>query len=114
MTMYGSTDLKSLKKGAPVLGSDYEIGTLERVESSGEKDVLLVQHGHAADLLAIPADMIAEANSDVIKLRCTREDAEVMIFQQDAEPGTVKPSPLASDLLGAPIEEALMDGPSTG
>jgi hypothetical protein len=114
MTHAGAADLNSLEKGALVLGTDLEIGALESVEpaqgSQGAR--LIVRHGHANDLLAIPADAIKDAAPTRIHLNLRREDAERLVYE-GGDAGLTDPSPDTHRVIGAPQPE-LPDGPSTG
>jgi hypothetical protein len=114
MTQAGTTDLNRLQKGALVLGTDLEIGALESVQpahgSAGAR--LIVRHGHADDLLAIPADAIKDAEPTRIHLNLRREDAERLVYE-DGDAGLTEPSPDTHNVIGA-TEPELPDGPSTG
>lgn len=112
MATQGSVDLSTLKQGTPVLGTDSEIGTLERVDAGGQQ--LIVRRGHAADLLAVPASNVSEASVSGIKLTCSREDAERMVLRDGATLETTKATPSPDDVLGKQNVDTQIDGPSTG
>jgi hypothetical protein len=114
MTQAGATDLTKLQKGALVLGTDLEIGTLEEVAPArGSRGArLIVRHGHADYLLAIPAYAIEDAEPTRIHLNLRREDAEVLAYESDGDAGPTSASPDADEVIGAP-EPELPGGPST-
>ncbi len=115
MTQPGASDLNKLQKGALVLGTDLEIGALEEVKpaegSQGAR--LIVRHGYADYLLAIPAESIKDAEPTRIHLNLRREDAERLVYEQDGDAGPANASPDNSTVIGAP-EPELPGGPSTG
>jgi hypothetical protein len=116
MTQAGASDLNKLQKGALVLGTDLEIGALEEVKpaegSQGAR--LIVRHGYADYLLAIPADAIEEAQPTRIRLNMQRQDAEMLIYEEkEADAGFTSASPDNPKVIGAP-EPELPGGPSTG
>ncbi|MFN0073830.1 MAG: hypothetical protein ACKVVP_20310 [Chloroflexota bacterium] len=115
MAQANSTDLEILQKGALVLGTDLEIGTLESVKQAegSEPATLIVRHGHAESLLSIPADAIKNAEPTRIHLNLRREDAEVLIFHGGADGGSTTASPSVDEVIGAP-DPTQPDGPSTG
>ena len=114
MTQTGAVDLEKLQKGALVLGTDLEIGTLEGVQqASGSNEAsLIVRHGHADDLLAIPASTIKDAEPARIHLNLRREDAERLVFE-GGDAGSTQPSPNNEKVIGT-TEPEMPDGPSTG
>jgi hypothetical protein len=114
MTQAGATDLSKLQKGALVLGTDLEIGALESVQPAEGSRVarLIVRHGHADDLLAIPADTIEDAQPTRIHLKLRREDAERLVYE-DGDAGRTEPSPDTHNVIGT-TEPEMPDGPSTG
>jgi hypothetical protein len=115
MTQAGAGDLAKLQKGALVLGTDLEIGALEEVTpargSQGPK--LIVRHGHADYLLAIPAEAIKDAEPTRIHLNLRRQDAEVLVYEAEGDAGPTSASPDTDKVIGAP-EPELPGGPSTG
>jgi hypothetical protein len=115
MSQSGATDLTKLQKGALVLGTDLEIGALESVEPADGSHAarLIVRHGHADYLLAIPATAIREAQPTRIYLNMQRQDAEVLVYEADGDAGPTSPSPDIDSVIGAPQPE-LPGGPSTG
>ena len=114
MTHAGTTDLYKLQKGALVLGTDHEIGALEEVAADGKHGPrLIVRHGHADYLLAIPAEAIKDAEPTRIHLNLRRQDAEVLVYEADGDAGPTIPSPDIDKVIGAPQPE-LPEGHSTG
>jgi hypothetical protein len=115
MTDGGATDLNKLQMGALVLGSDLEIGALEAVRhAEGSRGALLiVRHGYADYLLAIPADVIKDAEPTRIHLSLRREDAERLLYEPGGDAGPTNASPDVDKVIGAPQRE-LPGGPSTG
>jgi hypothetical protein len=114
MTQGGAADLSRLKRGALVLGADLEIGALEEVQpATGSQPArLIVRHGYADYLLAIPADAIQDAQPTRIHLKLPREDAERLLYD-GGDAGPTDPSPDTHNVIGTPQPE-LPNGPSTG
>ena len=114
MTQAGAADLSKLQKGALVLGTDLEIGALEEVQlADGSQPArLIVRHGYADYLLAIPADAIEDAQPTRIHLKLRREDAERLLYD-GGDAGPTDPSPENQNVIGTQQPE-LPQGPSTG
>src|ERR1051325_1611557 len=104
MTRARAADLGKLQKGALVLGTDLEIGVLEDVAPArrSHRARLLVRHGHADYLLAIPVDNIKDAEPSRIHLNIRREDAEMLVYEADGDAGPVNASPDTDKVIGAP------------
>ena len=115
MVQRDETTLSELRRGALVLASDYELGSLDSIRPAqgDEGPMLIVRHGYADYLLVVPADAIADSEPTRIHLKLRREDAERLLFEQDADAGPTLPTPPVDSLLGKPVIEP-PDGPGTG
>ena len=63
MVQRDETTLSELRRGALVLASDYELGSLDSIRPAqgDEGPMLIVRHGYADYLLVVPADAIADS-----------------------------------------------------
>lgn len=96
-------DLSNLEIGAAVEAVDHAVGTVEGVTTNprGAVESIIVRHGYADYLLAVPVSLVAEATPGLIRLNVRLDDVEQTVFDQHADAGPTLPSPPVDEVIGS-------------
>ncbi|MBI3965028.1 MAG: hypothetical protein HY329_05270 [Chloroflexi bacterium] len=118
-----AVNVSEIQPGALVEATDYPVGPVEQVDTSGQgESFLLVRHGRADFLLRIPERHIAEHTSGRVRLDMKLEDVEALAIASRTIPeagkeildaGPIGAGPHVDEVLGG-VPGSSPLGPATG
>ncbi|MFN0072981.1 MAG: hypothetical protein ACKVVP_15965 [Chloroflexota bacterium] len=108
------SEFGGVRRGAVVRASDGEAGTVDSFVSGigGGAETIMVRHGYADYLLAVPVSMIAEVRGGLLRLSVPFQTFQELIFSPTGHFEPTIPSPPVESVIGC-ISAEFPDGPST-